>query len=247
METVILRLIERNPWSGFKRYPHCNHWIGTYYTRSGNLYTGLTEEDKERLGKKLGHDLRDPNYWHNFAIRTGSEDLILDLNDPLHELYHLFLKNHKYVKNGYSDKKSKADYILINETSEAKEFVVSHKNKRKAFSELNKMSYEDMRKFLRISGYKSDNVSNEIAEKRIIEMLESNPKKFLDKWVDNKDRESEFLIKEAASKGIIRKSKNIYKYGSDVIGRSLEDTIAFLKDKANSDVKLAILNDIKVK
>lgn len=248
MSKIILRSIEKNAWSGQKRYPNCTHWIGTYYTRTGNLYTGLTLEDKERLNHAFNWDLTDNEAWHNFAIPTKTEDLILDITDPRDEMYYLFLKGHKYVKNGYSDtSKGKTDFILINEDNEAKDFVVSHKDKRDAFVALGKMSIDDMRKFLRIIGYKSDTVSNDVVEKRVIEFIESKAKTFLEKWVNNKDKENEFLIKEAISKGVIRQSKNIYKYGSDVIGRSLEDTILFLQDKANSEIKLAILNAIKIK
>jgi hypothetical protein len=34
----------------------------------------------------------------------------------------------------------------------------------------------------------------------------------------------------------------MYKYGSDTIGNSLEETIGFLKDPRNQDVKIGILS-----
>jgi hypothetical protein len=44
---------------------------------------------------------------------------------------------------------------------------------------------------------------------------------FLQKWINNKDREIEVVIEQAISKNVIRRNKNIYKYGSDVIGYSM--------------------------
>ena len=76
---VILRPIGWNKWSGIVKYKNCFEDIGSYYTRSGLLYTGLSEEDEKRLGEKLGLDLkRTSEYWQTFFIRTGASDIILD-------------------------------------------------------------------------------------------------------------------------------------------------------------------------
>ena len=84
-------------------------------------------------------------------------------------------------------------------------------------------------------------------EQRLFDIIERDPQEFIRKWVDNKSRESEFIIETAISKNIIRRNKNIYKYGSDIIGNSLEDVISFLDDKKNQDIKGAILAAIEVK
>ena len=43
------------------------------------------------------------------------------------------------------------------------------------------------------------------------------------------------------------KSKNMYYYGTDVIGTSLEDAIATLDDKKNNDLRLGIMSGIEEK
>ena len=67
------------------------------------------------------------------------------------------------------------------------------------------MSIEDMRKCLRLYGIKSDNLTNELIEAKLTEQIEASPSKFLERWVNNKNREINFVIEEAISKNIIRK------------------------------------------
>ena len=78
-------------------------------------------------------------------------------------------------------------------------------------------------------------------------MIENNPEKFFLIWVNNKVRDTQYIIETAISKNISRKSKNIYYYGTDIIGRSLEDAISNLDDKKNQDIKLTILQEIESK
>ena len=42
---VILRFKSKDPWAGITKYKNCYDYIAPYWTRSGNKYTGLTEED----------------------------------------------------------------------------------------------------------------------------------------------------------------------------------------------------------
>ena len=54
-------------------------------------------------------------------------------------------------------------------------------------------------------------------------------------------------IEAAIAKNIIRKSRNVYYYGTDVIGKSLEDTVDYLDNKNNQDLKLTILQETESK
>ena len=247
---IILRSISRHPWSGKIRYQNCQDALGTYFTRSGRIYTGLTEEDEENLGEKLKVDLSpNSNFWHTFRIRMTDEDIILRPDeDPLDELKYKFLKGgHKRVAIGFGDRKPTANYVLINQEEEAEKANTYNRVKRKAFSKLDKMTSDDMRKALRIYGFRSDNVNDEVVENRLTELVEANPERFFQKWVDNKHRQSEWLVKEAIAKNVIRKNKNIYKYGSDIIGASLDETIRFLDNPENNDIKKTIINETEVK
>jgi hypothetical protein len=245
---VVLRPLGMNPWSKIKRYRNCFDGLGPYLTRSGRQYTGLTEEDAIRLGGKLGLDLS-PNsdFWNTFRIRMGSKDWYLDLEDPMDELRYLFAKAHKRVSSSIFDRKPGANYILINKEEEAKLSNVFSKIKRKAYSEFDRLSPEDMRRCLRLFGHNATSMGNEQVENLLSDIIEGNPQKFLDKWVNNERRDVEYIVETAVARNVIRKNKNVYHYGADIIGHSMDDTVSYLSSPSNQDIKISILKEIGVK
>ena len=210
---VILRPIYRNDWTNVKKYRNCYEDLAPYWTRSGRVYTGLTEQDAERLGKALNQDLNPGSeFWKNFYIRTSGKDLYLFTDDPMDELRFLFLKNHKLVKGSLTERKPGARFALINETEEARKANVHAKQTRDAMKAFDDLSPEDMRKVLRLYGHNADKMSNEVVEQRLFEIVQGDPGSFLRRWVKNENRDTEALISRAISKNIIRKNKNIYKW-----------------------------------
>ena len=245
---VILRPTNRYTWANVVKYKNCYDYLNPYFTRSGNIYTGLTVEDASRLGAMLGLNLlQSSDYWKNFFVRVGADDIFLDTEDPLDEIKYLFLKNHKRVKSSIFERKATADYLLINKDEEAKRENMFNKAKVDGISEFRKMSLTDMRKCLRLFGQNAENVSSEVVENSMFKIVEANPTMFLDKWINNKNREIEVVLEQAISKNIIRRNKNIYKFGSDVIGYSMQETIDFLENPKNQDIKISVLNSIDAK
>lgn len=248
---VVIRHKRRDPWSGVTKYKNCFDYIGPLLTRSGNVHTGLSEEDANRLEIALnfpkGQLAPYSAYWKTFAVKISNNELILDTFRPWDELQYLFLKNHKKVANGLGDSKPGADYVMINKDSEAQEANKIAKRKRDAIKEFDKLSLEDMRKALRIFGFKADTMSNELVENKLFEIVEKDPEAFFSKWVNNKTKNTEFIIHAAIAKNIMRKSRNVYYYGTEIIGNSLEDTIGYLDNKSNQDLRMAIMNEIESK
>lgn len=248
---IIVRIIKINPWTNMTKWSNCYDYISSYWKRSGSLYTGLTAEEAARLEKALGHAegtlSPQSDFWNTFAIKLGKKDLILNTDKPEDELKYLFLKSHKRVANGISKITPGTDYVLVNKDAEAEQANVVNKVKREAYRALDKMSIEDMRKCLRLYGIKSDNMTNELIEAKLTEMIEQSPAKFMLKWVNNPNKEINYVIEEAISKNIIRKNRTQYFFGTDMIGNGIEDVAAYLNDKKNQDIKLAILNEIKSK
>ena len=248
---VILRPISPRSWSGLKKggkYRNCYEDIGPYWTRSGRRYTGLTGADEKRLGERLGLDLTaGSEFWKNFGIRTFGKDLYLETEDAMDELRWLFLKGHKRVKESLSEQKATANFVLLNKDEEAKKSNLYNKIRREAMKEFDKLTPDDMRKCLRLYGHNGDHMSNEVAENRLFDIVEGNPQAFLDRWVNNERRETEVLIERAISKNIIRRNKNVYRYGTETIGHSLLDTAAFLDDPKNQDIKITLLKQIEAK
>ena len=248
---VIVRIIKANPWTGLTKWSTCYDYISSYWTRSGNIYTGLTAEDAERLEKEIGFEqgklAPNSSFWDTFAVKVGKKDVILDTDRPEDELKYLFLKGHKRVANGLNKITPATDYVMINRDSEAEEANKINKIKREAYREMDKMSIEDMRKCLRLYGIKSDSISSELVESKLNELIEADPQKYLLLWVNNQNKETQYLIEAAISKNIIRKNKNLYYYGTDVIGRSMDEAVLMLDDKKNQDIRLAIMQEIESK
>lgn len=245
---VTLKPLVRNNWAGVHKYKNCSDYIGSYFTRSGQLYTGLSEEDATRLSKATGLALhKGSEYWNDFFIRVANKDITLNTDDPFDELRYLFLKSHKTVADGLSDNNPSARYALINKEAEATEVNKYNKVKRGAVKEFDKLSLNDMRKVLRLYGHKSDTLSAELVENKLYDLIERSPEKFLDIWVNNKRRETQYLVQEAVGKNIIRRNKSEYKYGTDIIGYNLEDAISYLDAAEHRDLKALILNETNIK
>lgn len=245
---VTLRPLKRDAWAGVHKYKTCTDSIGTYWTRSGQVYTGLTEENATRLGQKLGYLLIPTSeFWSNFYIRVSNKDIYLDTSDPMDELRYLFLKNHKRVRDGFSDNNPYADYVLINKEVEAEVINKYNQVKRKALKEFDKLTTVDQKKALRLYGHRSDNLTSELVEQKLFDIVEKDPEKFLEIWVNNKRRETQYLIQEAIGKNVLRRNKSEYKYGTDTIGYTLEDAIDFLDAAEHRDIKAIIINDVNAK
>ena len=104
-----------------------------------------------------------------------------------------------------------------------------------------------MRKCLRLYGYKSDTMSEDLVESKLFALIEHDPQSFFEKWVNNKNKNTEFLIAQAVSKNVLRKSKNVYYYGTDLIGKSVLDAVSYLDDPKNQDLKMTIMKETEVK
>jgi len=50
-------------------------------------------------------------------------------------------------------------------------------------------------------------MSNELVESQMFDIVDKQPKRFLDKWVNNKKKDTEFILEEAIAKGVIRKDR----------------------------------------
>lgn len=247
---ITLKPLNSKSWSDVIRYNNCNEDISTYYLKNGSRYTGLTREDEKRLSEELRIPDLSPNseFWDTFFVRmTDDNELILDTNYPEDELKYLFLKGHKLVKSSLNENKATAEYVLIDEDEEAKKYNSKAKIKRKAVKEFDKLTATNIRKALRLYGYKSDNISSEQAEQKLFELVEDDPQRFLDMWVNNKDKETQFLIEEALAKNILRKNKSAFMYGTEIIGHGIDDAIAFINDPKNQELKQVIVNEIESK
>lgn len=248
---VELKIKKKNPWAGLIKYRSCFDYIAPYFTRSGSIYTGLTPEDEKYFEKALGyhegHLAKTSEFWTTFCVKVGARTLLLDDSIPRQQMIIKFLTGHKRVATSLDRLDAGKDYLLINREAEAVEQNKQNKLRRDAVKEFDKLSIEQMRKCLRMYGVRPDDMSNELIESTLFSLVDKNPKKFFYKWVDNKNKETEYLIEEAIAKGVIRKDRTQYYYGSEMFADSLDDAIAYLDAKKNQDLKLSIINETQNK
>ena len=244
---VELKIKKKNPWGNFIKYRNCFDYIAPYFTRSGSIYTGLTPEDEKyfekALGYEEGHLAKTSDFWTTFCVKVGTRSLLLDDSIPRQAMIIKFLTGHKRVATSLDRLDAGKDYLLINREAEAIEQNKQNKLRRDAIKEFDKLSLDQMRQCLRLFGMSSDRMSNELVESTLFGLVDKQPKKFFDKWVNNKAKDTEFLLEQAIAKGVIRKDKTHYFYGSDMFADTLEDAIAYLDSKKNQDLKLAIINE----
>ena len=136
---------------------------------------------------------------------------------------------------------------MINRQAEAIEANKINKQRREAIIEFGKLTLDQMRKCLRLFGLNGERMSNELVESTLFNLVDKQPKKFFDLWVNNKSKDTQFILEEAVAKGVIRKQHTQYYYGTEMIADSLNDAIAYLDNKKNQDLKLAIINETKNK
>lgn len=248
---VELKIKKKNPWAGLIKYRSCFDYIAPYFTRSGSIYTGLTPEDEKYFEKALGysegHLAKTSEFWTTFCVKVGARTLLLDDSIPRQQMIIKFLTGHKRVATSLDRLDAGKDYLLVNREAEAVEQNKQNKLRRDAVKEFDKLSIEQMRKCLRVYGVRPDDMSNELIESTLFSLVDKNPKKFFQKWVDNKNKDTEYLIEEAIAKGVIRKDRTQYYYGSEMFADSLDDAIAYLDAKKNQDLKLSIINETQNK
>lgn len=248
---VELKIKKKNPWAGLIKYKSCFDYIAPYFTRSGSIYTGLTPEEEtyyeKALGYPEGHLSKASDFWNTFCVKVGSRTVLLDDSIPRQAMMIKFLSGHKRVATSLDKMDAGKDYLLINREAEAIEANKINKLRRDAIKEFDKLTLEQMRKCLRILGVKADTMSNELVESTLFNLVDKNPKQFFTKWVNNKAKETEFLLESAIAKGVIRKDRTQYYYGTELFADSLQDAIAYLDAKKNQDLKLSIINQVESK
>lgn len=248
---VELKIKKKNPWAGLVKYRSCFDYIAPYFTRSGSIYTGLTPEDEKYFEKVLGynegHLAKTSDFWNTFCVKIGTRSLLLDDSIPRQAMIIKFLTGHKRVATSLDKLDAGKDYLLINREAEAIEQNKINKIRRDAIKEFDKLSLEQMRKCLRLFGANADQMSNELVESTLFGFVDKQPQKFFDLWVNNKSKETRFILENAIAKGVIRKDHTQYYYGTDLIATSIEEAIAYLDNKKNQDLKLVIINETENK
>jgi hypothetical protein len=248
---VIVRPTKINEWLGFFKWSGCFHYLGSYIMRSGNRYTGLSEDVRIRLERELGyppgHLNHESPFWDTFIIKIGNEDLVFSVDTPLNELKYHFLFNHKNVAKDINHVTKNHDFVLIDQTVEAAEVNKLSEKRRDCYKYFEKMSHVDRCNFLRIVGINTNRMAMEVVEMKCNEIIDTDPDKFILHWIKNKDREMHSIIAMAVELNILKVKNNYYYFATEVIGVGVEEVTRYLLEPSNKAILESIKNETDAK
>lgn len=244
--SVKVQLIQNRNWPNITKYPGCFEWITPYIMKhSGHLYTGFNDSNEDlrlELEKRLHTDLSEKSeYWATFFIKLNDEELTLNEKDAFDLLRITFLKGHAECATPDTKGDPTKKFIVIDEEKEAKNQNAKSKARREVFRVLDELTNQDIYDALRLYGFNPDGTSPAICAARLDELVEKDPKKFKEIWIDNPNRQVNVLFHRAVNAGVIRKNRGIYTYGSDTLGSSQEAAISYLVDDRNTETRQAII------
>lgn len=241
----------KDDWGGITKFPNCTTTFGPYLTRSGKLYTGLTDEDIKRIAPKVGLEEKDlqpeGSYFKTYAIKVTMQGVDINTDDPFDEITYIFCKHHHLVADGHKGVTNHHQFVLLDAEAEAKKHNVDKRKMREAYRELDKMTVDEMRRCLRVMGVRPGGLTNEMVESKLTDLIEEKTELFFTRWVENKNKDLIEILEHAIELNIIRRNKNIFYYGTDIIGNSTDDTLAWMKDKNNKEIFDGIKNELTAK
>ena len=250
---VKIKLVDKKgsqTFNGFVRYKNTKDYITPYYTKSGVIYTGLTEEEAKYFGEKLQKDLNPlSEFWHTFSIIMTDKIKELDLSNITHQLEYKFLQGHIRIASDPTDPNiGIKDYVILDENKEAEVINKRSISKRKANQLFDKLSTDNKKDILRLyPGFTNmDTVSSEIIDARLYEKLEENPEKFI-AHAEDKKRDMKVMLKDLVATELLRKNKSSYYYGEDFLGHDEESTIEYLSHPDHQGLKIDLIKQLEVK
>lgn len=209
----------------------------------GRIVTGVTEEKYNEImshDKSVTQPISYIDFYRNFCVKVTDKGKMLDLTVPKHQLIYEFLKTSPDVAE--SSKKVNSSihtYYLVNEEAEAEMKLSKIDLKMKAYTYLNEMSSEDIVDFLVLYGKDTRSISPALAKSKLGEYIETDPRKFIERYEDN-NRQVRTNLRKMITTGIIRKEGPAHFYGDEgdaiFLGGSEELAVEFLKETKNQDL-----------
>ena len=190
----------------------------------------LTDNEKSYLEEVLGLEInglsvynKKDNYWDNYLIKLGKQDTILDLSNPEDYIkYKVLLANKETVapsmKYLREYRKATYEYVIMEPNEEFSDSRNRVNNKVKCYEEFGAIRDKfDVLKCIieTIDGRPVDNNTKiEFLQAKATDLIDSNPKLFLDTATDPL-LNTKVLIKKAVAAGIISKRGEYYYFRED--------------------------------
>jgi hypothetical protein len=261
---VEIRPVENRKWHGKDGKESFSQPITIrvlYDHVTGAYATGLTEEQEQEYGGRLGVDLsrvfnpQKPHpYWDSAAakIKLPNYPIFLDPTIPLEFVRIQNLKASNLVANSIKDyntnKYPEATHVIFDESEEIEIKATRIQLKKKCYQLINDLSTDRLTDILTIISEKTiRGRSRDFIDVQLEEIVEYNTELFL-KYasMDSQETYVRASILEALYKNILTKEGIGIYYMGDKIANSYEDAIAYFLDPQNQTLKVSILEKLTV-
>jgi len=236
--------------------------LGSIFVHDAPLRGLSSEEEEALMPTLLGIDAKDPTfhdqirrYWLDKRLKVPSEGIVLNITlrnkesdkipDPVNLKDYIDYRwaiAHKYVAKEKEDMKSHQMFYIYNPEIEKVKKNEGFAVKRKAYIVLDKMQ-KDVDKMRMILSILEDvdvkSLDDIDVENTLIQSIEKNPNNFI-KVAEDKHLEMKAFVTKLISKGILSKIGNSIYFIDDKLGGDMNETILYLKDKANSSVLMKL-------
>lgn len=203
--------------------------------------TGIPKDREEELSKALnGLDLS-PNssFWEEFTVVLDNKGTMLDLTDPIQEIYYYILTTKSDIATSTDKVKPHSIFVMYNEEVEAEKENKKFEYELAAYSYLKDMSEEERANFLKLFDFKTRNMSPSVIKKTLKQKADDDPKFFVELYED-KNKIIKVLIKDCVQNGVVSLKNGAYYFGEDMLGADINLAIAKIKNPKNADLRLAI-------
>lgn len=247
-ERVTVKFIPNETGGLDKRHPYYGGKVDGAFTfvtvpmlKNGTIANPLTKAEKEYLEDIMQLDYgalsvykKEDNYWENLMVRLGKEDTILDLSVPTDYIkYKVLLANKDLICPSMKDleEKPKAtyQYVMVADTDVFNEASNRTSNKMKCYEELGRIrdDKDAMRCVIQtIAGRQVDiNSKVEFMRDRLVDIIDSNPKRFLNVVTDPLLQIKVTLMRAVEEKVVSRRGDYYYYDGEPLCGDNESPTI----------------------
>lgn len=227
--------------------------------KSFKYVTGLTEEEAENYGKKLGVSLSDtftPDTPHPFwdskagEIKLENRTKFYNTVNPIEFVKVKLLKASKFVANNQKDYDNglypEATHIIFDEAEDVDAKATKVQIKRKANDILNKMSKDDKINIALLLSDKSlKGKSDNFVDVELDNIIENKTAEFLKfAQMGREEISIRASVLEMIMKGKLTKDAGGIYYMGEFLGMDLDATVLWFKDPRNSQLRASLLESL---
>jgi hypothetical protein len=240
------------------------------HPKTGLIITGLTDDEARELEQamhlKVGalspYNMQEPPKgskefsWATFFIKIPKEGLVIDAGRSAMEklMYKVLAAGSRVATSTLDVAVNPVKYDLVMTSSEVEAKTVKNKTaiKKKAFSELSKMSLSEMIDFLSVyeeGRHKvSKDASSDFIEAEVGKIVDNTPDKFLETVESDHYKTAIFLFKCVNAQLVYKQGTKYMLAGSgDLLGNTYMDTIKNLQSDDYNGVKISLLSKLETR